>query len=317
MPDESRKPQHSVLSKFVLESLPEPVLIVDPSGALIEANRCARQSLTAETFELFRAEPRSALVDAFFATLASSGRASIEIERPAAGAVTSQQLSIDGFAVERRYVVRVRDVTEQRRLERELTELEMMASRAAIMVRHAHLFTHSRRPQPAALDLNEIILGMRSLIERLFATSMKLEFSLADAVGAVRVDRSRLEHALLNLLVNARNALPGAGHVTISTRLVPTEPDAARFVSLSVSDTGSGMTEEVRARAFDDFYTTSAAAGGTGLGLASVRRFARESGGTVTLDSAPARGTTVTVLLPRVEAAAESPSSSERSRRCC
>lgn len=317
MPEESLKPLHSVLSRFVLESLPEPVLVVDPSGAVVEANRCARQCLTAETFELFRAQPRSPVVEAFFEALARSGQASVELEHPAAGAVMSQQLSLDGFAVERRYVVRVRDVSEQRRLERELAQLESMAARAAVLVRNARVLTHAHRPQPAALDLNEVIRGMRLLIEQLFAQRMNLEFSLEDAVGAVRVERSRLEHALLNLLANARNALPGAGHVTISTRVIPTEPGAARFVSLSVSDTGSGMTEEARARAFDEFYTTSTAAGGTGLGLASVRRFARDSGGTVTLDSAPARGTTVTVLLPRVEAAAEGPASSVRSRRCC
>jgi signal transduction histidine kinase len=338
----------SLLSQYVLEGLPEPVLIFDSAGVLIEANRSARGSLSADTYELFQVEKRTRQVHAFFEELASSGRASLELEPHRAGTPKAQRhLSLDGVAAERRYVVRVRDVTELRALERELIQLrrgamsgllaatvmhdfnnlltpllewsaqlsrqldrgspvgalaadiESLAARVASMLRDARSLTETQGSGAAELDLNQVILQLRPLIERLFTAQVKLEFALEDGVGIVHADRGGLEHTLLNLLVNARNALPRAGHVIVSTRLVRAEyADASRFVSLTVSDTGVGMTEEVRSRAFEDFFTTSA--GGTGLGLASVRRFARESGGTVTLDSAPARGTTVTVLLPRL-----------------
>jgi signal transduction histidine kinase len=181
-------------------------------------------------------------------------------------------------------------------------DIEAMLARAAALVRDVRTLAHSDPAAEETLPLNATLDAMRPLLERLFGGVMRLSFALDERVGSVRVARDRLEHALLNLLVNARNALPAGGAVSIHTGLTElVENGAARgYVSLAVSDTGCGMSEEVRAQAFDEFFTTGGSAGGTGLGLASVKRFASESGGLVRLQSARGEGTTVTLLFPRI-----------------
>lgn len=137
------------------------------------------------------------------------------------------------------------------------------------------------------------------MFREVLGASVAMELELDEDAGTVLVDRTRLEHALLNLLANARDAMPGGGRLAIATRSV-SGPEGP-FVALDVRDTGVGMTREVQRRAFDAFFTTKGDPGARGMGLASVRRFADESGGRVTLASEPRRGTTATLLLPRVE----------------
>jgi signal transduction histidine kinase len=187
-------------------------------------------------------------------------------------------------------------------------DIESVAARAALLLQDAQTLAQTKRSESRGVAANEAVLSMRAPIERLFPPSVTVEFALAPEVGAVRVNLGGLEHALLNLLVNARNAMPGPGCVTIRTQVASRglpSSSGTRMVSLSVSDTGTGMTEEVRARAFDEFFTTRASAGGTGIGLCSVKRFALESGGGVDLASAPGAGTTVTLFLPCDDAPAD------------
>jgi two-component system cell cycle sensor histidine kinase/response regulator CckA len=340
-----------VLSRFVLERAPEPLVVLDTHGAVVDANRSAREERRFDLLGLFSDTSLERPLRGFLAALRAGGHGLLELQR-VGGAGRAGQLRLEGFAVEDWFVVSVRDVSERSDMELELRQLrradslglltasiihdfnnlltpilgwttilaneldasspaaslaadiESMAARAATRVRVVRSLTQPKRSGREAVGLNAIIRVMRPLLERLFGGRMELEFKLDERVGCVRIDRGQLEHALLNLLVNARNALPGAGRVTISTSLVEgaatPELSPAAFVALAVSDTGTGMSEEVRARAFEEFFTTRATSGGTGLGLASVKRFASESGGRVTLESALGRGTTVTLLLPPV-----------------
>jgi CheY-like chemotaxis protein len=130
------------------------------------------------------------------------------------------------------------------------------------------------------------------------ALSASLEANLPD----LYVDPTQLEVALLNLVFNARDALPGGGHITISARLATQDEGQTigpgAFVRLEVADDGTGMSEEVKVRAFEPFFTTKPVGSGTGLGLAQVQAFARQSGGSITLNSTPGAGTRVALLLP-------------------
>jgi two-component system, cell cycle sensor histidine kinase and response regulator CckA len=146
------------------------------------------------------------------------------------------------------------------------------------------------------VNVNEAVLEIRPLMGRLLGDEIELVVDLDQGFPChALLDRRRLEHALLNLVVNARDALVEGGKVTIQTLVV--ERDERPWVKLSVADTGVGMTEEVRVHAFDSFFTTKADSGGIGLGLASVRRFAEDIGGLAMIETAAARGTTVTILL--------------------
>jgi len=147
---------------------------------------------------------------------------------------------------------------------------------------------------------------MEQLIGRTTGPQIDVAVVLADTPCHALVDANQLENALLNLCINARHAMPDGGQLTIRTFQCALDAQAARagdlpagqYVLLSVSDTGSGMTPEVVARAFDPFFTTKPIGTGTGLGLSMVYGFVRQSGGMVTIESAPSAGTTVRVYLP-------------------
>jgi PAS domain S-box-containing protein len=162
---------------------------------------------------------------------------------------------------------------------------------------------------PRALDLNALLAELEPALRRKLGESVSLSTSLAADLGQVRVDSARFQQALLDLAANARDAMPKGGTLTIATRNV--ELDEARaaaaevrpgpYVALTMGDTGRGMTEEVRARLFEPFFTTKEFGKGTGLGLAAVHGFVKQSGGHIEVESAPGAGTTVHVYLPRVE----------------
>ena len=178
------------------------------------------------------------------------------------------------------------------------TEIQAASTLAASLMRDVLSLA---RPRAAAavesVDVNDVIVERRRLIERLVGDQVEVVLDLCWDLGEVRVDRRRLEYALLNLVANARDAMHDGGTLTISTRDDASEGGARRTV-LAVADTGVGMSEDVRRRAFDGFFTTKSAAGGLGIGLATVQRFAREFGGQATLDSAPAKGTRAAIHLP-------------------
>jgi PAS domain S-box-containing protein len=195
--------------------------------------------------------------------------------------------------------------------ERALTLLKRAQDAAGMGARlTSRLLTFARRRQfaPALLDLNEQVMGMVDLLRRTIGEHIDLNAGLAPRLWTVRADPSEVENAVLNLAINARDAMPQGGKLMIATANVETEADEigsivklpeGQYVRLSVSDTGHGMTPEVLARAFEPFFTTKQPGKGTGLGLSTIYGFAQQSGGTATIYSEPGIWTTVNIYLPR------------------
>ena len=183
------------------------------------------------------------------------------------------------------------------------------AQRASAL--NERLLTFSRRqpPAPQALSMNELIVGMGDILRSSLTHSSKLDLNLSEDLWLTRCDANQAEGAVLNLVLNARDAMPGGGTVTIQTRNLEvesaeaTQPDIApgSYVCVTVKDTGAGMTPEIAEHAFDPFFTTKAAGHGAGLGLTMARRFARTSGGGARIVSETGRGTSVALYLPRYQ----------------
>ncbi len=171
----------------------------------------------------------------------------------------------------------------------------------------ARLLTFARRRQlePVLLNLNEQITGMVELLRRSIGEHVTLTTKLPPQLGLVRADPSEIENAVLNLAINARDAMPNGGMLVIETADCQIEGGdgklpAGDYVRISVSDTGNGMTPEVLARAFEPFFTTKPPGQGTGLGLSTIYGFVQQSGGAATVYSEAGHGTTINMLLPRI-----------------
>jgi PAS domain S-box-containing protein len=191
----------------------------------------------------------------------------------------------------------------------DVEEIRKAATRAADLTRQ--LLAYSRRQvlAPKVLDVNAVVAGLNGMLRRLIGEDIRLETSLDPTLPAVKADPGQLEQVLLNLAVNSRDAMPRGGTVTIATAtgslaagaLAPHVPDqAGRFVILSVTDTGTGMSAETRAHLFEPFYTTKEVGKGTGLGLATVYGIVKQSGGYIVVDSELGHGTSIRVYLPVV-----------------
>ncbi|WP_218821892.1 PAS domain-containing sensor histidine kinase [Haematobacter genomosp. 1] len=206
------------------------------------------------------------------------------------------------------------EMLSQRLAQGRLDDLERYVSGALTATRRAtaltqRLLAYSRRQtlDPSPLDVNLLAEGMLDLIGRSVGPQVTVKMERAGALWTTFADPGQLESALLNLCVNARDAMPHGGSLVIRTANARLgAQDAPRhglkpgdYVALSVSDTGTGMTEEIAAHAFEPFYTTKPMGQGTGLGLSMVYGFAGQSGGGLGLETAPGRGTTITVYLPR------------------
>ncbi len=181
------------------------------------------------------------------------------------------------------------------------------ADRATRLARQMMKLVRREPPRVAPVHVAATVGDLRSLVERVVGSSVKVEVAVAPDTGATIIDRERLEHAILNLAANARDAMPDGGTLTVSTSRVAFDEDQAEtvegarvgaYVAVRVRDTGVGMSREVREHMFERFFTTKEPGHGTGLGLASVRRFVAESGGCVTVHSREGRGTTVSLYLP-------------------
>ncbi len=174
------------------------------------------------------------------------------------------------------------------------------------------LLAFSRRQivSPRVIELNELVGGMNHMMRRLLGEDIELETRLTPQLPKVKVDPGQLQQVLMNLVVNARDAMPGGGVIAIETGSVtvgeshPEGVAAGAYVTLSVSDSGKGMTEEVRRRAFEPFFTTKGRGKGTGLGLSTVYGIIKQAGGDVTIRSEPDRGSTFRIYLPALDEAA-------------
>ena len=193
-------------------------------------------------------------------------------------------------------------------VERYLTAAQNSTRRAAALTQRLLAFSRRQTLAPKPTDVNRLMTGMEDLIRRTVGPSVELEVVGAGGLWPTRIDASQLENALLNLCINARDAMaPAGGRLTIETankwldQRAAQERDlpAGQYVSVCVTDTGTGMSPEVAARAFDPFFTTKPLGEGTGLGLSMVYGFARQSGGTVRIYSELGRGTTMCLYLPR------------------
>ncbi|RYJ03260.1 MAG: PAS domain-containing sensor histidine kinase [Acetobacteraceae bacterium] len=191
------------------------------------------------------------------------------------------------------------------------------ANRAAALTHRLLAFSRRQTLEPKLTDANQLVAGMADLIRRTMGPAVVVEVVAAAGLWPSMVDRNQLENALLNLSINARDAMPDGGRLTIETanRWLDTRTAVThglapgQYISLCVSDTGVGMTPEVAARAFDPFFTTKPTGLGTGLGLSMIHGFARQSGGQARIYSEPGRGTMICLYLPRHlgEAPAEEP----------
>ena len=191
---------------------------------------------------------------------------------------------------------------------RQLDIVQETAQRAATLTRQLLAFARRQPLRPQALDPNKLVAGMSDLLLRTIREEIAIETVLAGGVWRVSADANQLENAILNLAINARDAMPGGGKLTIETANTyldaayaqeHTEVTAGQYVMIAVTDTGVGMARETIDQAFDPFFTTKEAGAGTGLGLSQVFGFVKQSGGHVKIYSELGEGTTVKIYLPR------------------
>jgi len=199
-------------------------------------------------------------------------------------------------------------------LREELEIIRDAATRAKDLIRRLLAFSARQVLQPTVLDLNHLVSDIAKMLRRLIGEDVELVLAPDAVLGAVRADAGQLEHVLVNLAVNARDAMPQGGRLTISTTNVelsggnsspvPEGPPGA-YVRLAVTDSGVGMDADTRAHLFEPFFTTKPRGKGTGLGLATVYGIVRQSGGHIAVDTAPGRGSAFHIYLPRVAEAPE------------
>ncbi len=192
----------------------------------------------------------------------------------------------------------------------EVDEILHAADRAASLTRQLLAFSRKQVLQPVSLDINEIVSSVSRMARRLIGTEVRLQLDLAQRVAKVLADPAQIEQVLLNLIVNARDAMPSGGMITVRTSNVRLEADSpemsqaglapGQFVLLAVSDNGIGMDQATQARIFEPFFTTKETGRGTGLGLATVYGIIRQTGGAISVVSERGRGASFRVFLPAV-----------------
>jgi len=188
-----------------------------------------------------------------------------------------------------------------------LDEIEAAGKRASDLTAQLLAFSRQQVTRPRPLDLNAVVQGILGMLGRLLSETIDLQFLPADHLDPVLVDSGMMDQVILNLAINARDAMPAGGSLTIRTETLDIlgaqdqtgfQVPAGRYVRLQISDTGIGMSQETLAHLFEPFYTTKAVGKGTGLGLATIYGIIKQSHGYITVDSTPGRGSTFSVYLP-------------------
>ncbi|MGE5647289.1 MAG: ATP-binding protein [Acidobacteriota bacterium] len=198
-----------------------------------------------------------------------------------------------------------------------VVEIRKAAERGALLIRQLLAFSRRQAARTSAVDLNEVIREGFEMLKRVVGEDVRFELRLEEGLAPINADRSQIQQVVLNLAVNARDAMPHGGVLTVETR-GEKDPSGAEMVVLRFADTGTGMDEDTRIRIFEPFFTTKEVGKGTGLGLSTVHGIVKQAGGTITVDTRPGEGTTFEIRLPRAAAAAaparEKPESAVRAR---
>jgi two-component system cell cycle sensor histidine kinase/response regulator CckA len=207
------------------------------------------------------------------------------------------------------------DLEPEHRVRADVHEIKKAGRRAADLTRQLLMFSRQQILEPKVLDLNELVAELDKMLHRLVGEDIDIVLSPGRGLGAVRADPGSIEQVVMNLVVNARDAMPTGGKLTIETANVELDPDAAALhhgaaksgphVKLAVSDTGIGMDEATQGKIFEPFFTTKGIGKGTGLGLSTVFGIVHQSGGAIRVHSELGVGTSFEIYLPRVDAAAE------------
>jgi len=202
------------------------------------------------------------------------------------------------------------DLQENEKLRGNLDEIQKATQRASDLTHHLLAFSRRQIMEMKILDLNTLLKDLDKMLHRVIGEDIGLTYLLSDDIGKVRVDPGQMEQVILNLAVNARDAMPSGGKLTIETTNAELDEAYAhahigskpgRYVMMSVSDTGLGMSPEVKERAFEPFFTTKEKGKGTGLGLSTCYGIVKQSGGNIWAYSEPGRGTTFKIYLPRMD----------------
>jgi signal transduction histidine kinase len=193
------------------------------------------------------------------------------------------------------------ELTEHADLLESVNEIRHAAERASGVTKQLLAFARRQRLQTAPADLNLVIASMTTLLRRVLGGDIDMRAETADRPVVVTIDRGQLEQALLNLAVNARDAMPNGGRLTLSVATL--SDTSGHHAVLKVADTGSGIPAEVRLHIFDPFFTTKEVGQGSGLGLAMVYGFVQQTGGTIRVDTTEGKGTTFELRFPLTPAA--------------
>jgi PAS domain S-box-containing protein len=194
----------------------------------------------------------------------------------------------------------------------DVDEIDRAATRAADLTKQLLAFSRKQLVRPRPVDITQVIAGVESLLRRMVSENIQFDIQSDDDLGAVKADPSRIEQVIINLIVNARDAMPGGGQLTLQARNVVLDEEFAAshldvvpgpYVMVAVSDTGHGMSPEVRQHLFEPFFTTKERGKGTGLGLATVYGIVTQAGGHISVYSEEETGTSVKVYLPQINEA--------------